>query len=314
MDEGQIHFLSSLMLDTHATSTTSATSTDDLGQEEIACAVKLINRKEPQFILQVSVGGQWGRVLIDTGATTSFCSSKFAEKHFSNVAESSSNLNIRLGDASVCPVNKYITEKTTYSNKTITQTFWLLNLPPGIDAIVGLDWMREMHCLLDPPNRRIILMDSEDNVNSNSNDKSGDFKVKSASTASFVHIQPTDAYLAYSSEVESRKSINQDVFALSNTNNNSDIMVTSTNCLNKLLKLYNSGNLTHDSIEQFINIDHTITRPDKSSTADLKSDGNTLNQGGSKNTSKEPAVSKKRKHDLKNLIRKELLYNQIILY
>ena len=235
--------------------TSSPRSEDSRDSRDSVCTVKLINAKEPQFVIQVSVGGQWARALVDTGATLSFCSMRYALLHFkSSFKTSKSTLNIRLGDASLRPVSQYIDQTIIYNNRTAQPKLHIMNLPEGIDIIVGLDYMREMNCLLDPPNRRIILLNSEILGSDTS----------TAATADLDHsyhpVQPVDSFLANISEVN-RRSITNDVFALSDSVITSDIMIASTNCFNKLLGQFESGTLCYESIDQAINTDHTALSP-----------------------------------------------------
>ena len=191
------------------------------------------------------MNGSWARALVDTGATMSFGAKKFATENMPDLVQTATSaLNIRLGDATSRPVNSYIDTNVAFNNKEVKPRIWLMPLPSGIDVILGLDWMRLMNCMLDPPNRRIILTDGAAQVVASIDPDS-----------SPIHPIPTHAFLAHASET-SKKQVKNDVFCLSDTLCNSEVMVASTNTFHKILKEYKTGNLDHEFIESCINTNH----------------------------------------------------------
>ena len=124
----------------------------------------------PQFVVKTTCNGEWTRTLIDTGATVCFVSKLHAVKIIDNsngtvVKSTDANLSVRLGNNSRTCVSEYITCTIRESDKESVVVLYIMQLPQGIDIILGLNWQAAMNVLLDTVNRRIIYADYLNNKN-----------------------------------------------------------------------------------------------------------------------------------------------------
>ena len=124
----------------------------------------------PQFVVKTTCNGEWTRTLIDTGATVCFVSKLHAVKIINNsngtvVKSTDANLSVRLGNNSRTGVSEYITCTIRESDKESVVVLYIMQLPQGIDIILGLNWQAAMNVLLDTINRRIIYADYLNNKN-----------------------------------------------------------------------------------------------------------------------------------------------------
>ena len=70
------------------------------------------------------------------------------------------NLTIRLGDGSKAKSTEYAECKIVIDGKESIVIIYLMNLPQGIDIIMGLNWMDALGVVLDTRNRRIVYNDT----------------------------------------------------------------------------------------------------------------------------------------------------------
>ena len=209
--------------------------------------MKLINGFEPQFIVRTANSGTWSRSLVDTGASLSFVDTGYANTHLKSLVQTADNpLSVRLGDSSKTPVNKYIESIIRYKNREVTVTQWLMSLPPAIDNILGLDYMRLMNIMIDPANRRIILLDENP-----ADDTGATAAILDSSDSSFL---VPDSYLAFASDC-SVKTVRSKVFTVEKSTVHSDSVITSTNKFNKLLDQFNQGLLNFDRTNALLDVD-----------------------------------------------------------
>ena len=218
--------------------------------DQYCSPVQLINGFEPQFIVRSTNGGNWSRSLIDTGATLTFISSEYARLHFADkIIKAVNPLSVRLGDSHKSPIIEYVEQTTRYNNRDATVRQWLMSLPPGIDNIYGLDWMRSMNIMIDPAHRRIILLDETP-----SDGTEGIVNNTSPQAAIIDHTDPSflkqEKYLAFAAST-SVKDVRSKLHSLEKTTVHSDCLVTSTNTLNKLIDQFNLGLLTIERVDAF---------------------------------------------------------------
>ena len=119
-----------------------------------------------QFIVNTSIGGRKCRVLYDTGASTCFVQAGHALLESSspcsdlNGQYTSGGLQVCLGDGSVVATQGCVRLSTTVGGKQYAWDFHAMNLPTGIDIIVGMDFMTFHDVALLVADKRVLFGDT----------------------------------------------------------------------------------------------------------------------------------------------------------
>ena len=189
-----------------------------------------------QFIVKTSCMGEWTRTLLDTGATVSFIDKSHVNNILTNdksiIVSKDANLIIRLGNNTKENVTDYIDANIIIDGRETSVLLYIMQLPVGIDCILGLDWMTDQQVLLDTYNRRIIYANYEDTS-----------KHQYGTLNSLISIH---TLMPMRSETKI-KSIQNKVYNCLGSKTNTDVHVVSHNCMNKLMNVVKSGSLTYNT-------------------------------------------------------------------
>ena len=101
----------------------------------------LPKESQKQFILQGSIGSIRVRILVDTGATISFVSSKLIPRLVPRPEVLKSELSIIMGNGSAQDTDHYVAVDLVLLETAFWAKLHLLELPPTFDVIVGTDWL-----------------------------------------------------------------------------------------------------------------------------------------------------------------------------
>ena len=116
---------------------------------------------ELNFLVRVVLAGLIAIALADTGAGLSFISSSFVRKHSlqtSNLSEDEC-FNVRLGNGTTVPVDQVIhIENLDMDNNSFSQKFFVLNLPSGIDLVLGMDFFTANDAWIHPKSKKILFL------------------------------------------------------------------------------------------------------------------------------------------------------------
>ena len=183
----------------------------------------------PHFIVKVTANGEWCTTLVDTRATISFVSIKYLIQHKIKTTTSASPTAVRLGNGNIHHCTEHITLDMTVEGHDFIIKCLVMPLPPGIDSILGMDWMNENNVWLNPKTKRIIF--------------GNDFGSHKNAFITPTHILDTEIPHACNTTLKLQKGI---VHACNMTNLGSDFQFVSTNLFNKMLLLLKEGTMSLD--------------------------------------------------------------------
>ena len=166
------------------------------------------------------------------------------------------NLTIRLGDGSKAKSTEYAECKIVIDGKESIVIIYLMNLPQGIDIIMGLNWMDALGVVLDTRNRRIVYND----INSCS---------VAQSSGPAPELIPIQYLLPCKVESDSiNKAVLNNIYSNINSSMESDIHLCSANTMRALIKSFKNKDLNYRTYE---NIAHpkTIGKTDSQSHCEL---------------------------------------------
>ena len=114
-----------------------------------------------RFIVRTSIGAATIQSLVDTGANLTFISAAATAmllKTNSVKLQKCDSLKIRLANNSFAAVDKCISTMLAIQGRMTKILAYVMPLPPGIDVILGLDWMAETDCWLHPAKKSIMFL------------------------------------------------------------------------------------------------------------------------------------------------------------
>ena len=126
------------------------------------------NREKSQtlsFVFDAKAAGLPATALWDSGAAHNFCDRKFADFHQLHVTPSSRQ--VQLADGSIVQASGTIQLKLSIQKYVGTVTFFVLDLTPGFDLLLGDEWSRQHGVVADygqphaPPSESSLLLRSK---------------------------------------------------------------------------------------------------------------------------------------------------------
>jgi hypothetical protein len=111
------------------------------------------------FVLTAVLEGVLCRVLIDTGATTNFISTKLVQSHpaIQSKVQKTSETAIRLGNNTVQICRQQYSGISWIGNSKYTINYLVMPLPEGVDCILGMQWLAQSSAWLHPETKRIVV-------------------------------------------------------------------------------------------------------------------------------------------------------------
>lgn len=116
------------------------------------------------FLVRVVLAGMTATALADTGAGLSFVSLRFVKKHGFKIIDLDVDecFNVRLGNGTTVPVNQILhNDSLMISQKSFQQRFYVLDLPCGLDAVLGMDFFTANDAWIHPKSKRILFLASD---------------------------------------------------------------------------------------------------------------------------------------------------------
>ena len=190
------------------------------------------------FVVRVVLAGFIAAGLADTGAGLSFVSSSFVQKHklITNKLDVDECFDVRLGNGSTEPVDQVLDNcSLSMNDSSFKQRFYVLNLPSGLDCVLGMDFFNANDAWIHPKSKKILFLAPD----------------QKADRAADLHTITEFKTLRRIEELD-RLTDNEGIVALSN-DSNSDIEFVSNHVYSKLLALIDKGKLdwssyTHDRL------------------------------------------------------------------
>ena len=184
------------------------------------------------FLVRVVLAGFIASGLADTGAGLSFVSSSFVKKHHLTTSKLDADecFDVRLGNGSTEPVDLILdNESLSMNSKSFKQRFHVLNLPSGLDCVLGMDFFNANDAWIHPKSKKILFL---------APDQSADEAVELHTITEFKTLRRIE-------ELE-QLTDNEGIVGLS-SDSNSDIEFVSDHVYTKLLSLVNKGELDWES-------------------------------------------------------------------
>ena len=110
------------------------------------------------FLVRVVLRGMIATALADTGAGLSFVSSSFVKKHNFNAdnLDEDECFDVRLGNGTTVPVNQILAASDlSLESNSFKQEFYVLDLPSGIDLVIGMDFLTANDAWVHPKSKKI---------------------------------------------------------------------------------------------------------------------------------------------------------------
>jgi len=170
--------------------------------------------------------------LVDTGATISFVSLNYLTKHKFKTTPSAAPTAVRLGNGDIHHCTEHVSIDMTVEGHDFNIKCLVMPLPPGIDSILGMDWMNENNIWLNPKTKRIIF--------------GNEFGSDKNAFINATHILDTEIPHACNTTLKLEKGV---VHACNMTNLGSDFQFVPTNLLNKMLLLLKEGTMSIEMCE-----------------------------------------------------------------
>ena len=165
--------------------------------------------------------------LIDTGATISFVSLKYLIQHKFKTLKSAQPTAVRLGNGNIHTCTEHIDLDVTVEGHDCTIKCLVMPLPPGIDCILGMDWLNDNNVWLNPKTHRILF--------------NADFASQNCTIIKPYHVLDTEIPYAECTTVKEQCGR---VHACNMANIDSDLQFVSTNLFHKMLSLLKEGNMS----------------------------------------------------------------------
>lgn len=103
------------------------------------------------LILVLKVSGSKCTLLVDTGATHTFVSKEWVDKHGIRCQKSNNPLNVSVADGRTLSSHEDVQVNMQVKGLKCKMTMKVLDLDMEVDGVLGLDWMIEHHATLDIP-------------------------------------------------------------------------------------------------------------------------------------------------------------------
>ena len=210
------------------------------------------SENSPHFVVKVTANGEWCMSLIDTGATISFVSLKYLIQHKIKTTKSAQPTAVRLGNGNIHTCTEHVDLDVTVEGHDCTTKCLVMPLPPGIDCILGMDWLNDNNVWLNPKTHRILF--------------NADFNSQSCTIIEPYHVLNTEIPYAAHTTVKEQRGM---VHACNMANVESDLQFVSTNLFNKMLALLKEGSMSLNMCNLMCQDQHNKNVETQNDTASL---------------------------------------------
>ena len=111
-------------------------------------------------MVRATLSGRAVDTLVDTGATISAVSPLIARECVDAGCEKvacADPIRVQLANSSYVQVNECLKAKFCLADRTTEVQLYIMNLPPGYDVLIGMDWLQMHDAWLSPKRKRIVL-------------------------------------------------------------------------------------------------------------------------------------------------------------